>query len=209
VHPLGGAGGTDSNAALVRLLTDPTEQQQVIGGASRSPVLVQNPCIDAQYAVEKKFVPYQPLTLDDSGNILAGAWKQIVDERGCAASRVLNVLVIAQGAGKLAVVPLLPGTTRTDPRLQKDAIPYAMQALVIARGSAEANCTVEYVADTENLGEEGEALPGSKGRPWKELWTLQSCKQKALVPMRFTPDSTGTSISAGPTTAVRIVPLAP
>ena len=203
------AAPPDGNAVLVRLLSDPTEQQHVIGGASRSTVLVQNPCPGAQYSIEKKFVPYNALSVDDAGNILAGAWKQIVDEQGCGVSRVLNVMVVAQGAGKLAVVPLLPGASRADPILQKDAVRYAVQAVATAPGGREPNCTVGYIADTEYLGEEGETLPGAKGRPWKERWTLQSCTQKAIVPMHFIPDATGTSISAGPSTAVQIVPLVP
>jgi len=92
--------------------------------------------------------------------------------------------------------------------LQKDAMQYAVQALGTVAGGREANCTVGYVADTEYLGEEGEALPGSKGRPWKEVWILQSCTQKMRVPMQFIPDSTGTTITAGPGNAIEIVPLA-
>lgn len=203
------ASAPDAAAALVRLLGDPAEQQQVISGASRSAVLRQHPCSDAQFSIQKNYVPYRPVSFDDSGNLIAGAWKQMVNEQGCGASRVLNVMVVAQGPGKLSVVPILPGATHADPILQKDALRYAMAAVVATPGGNEPNCSVGYVADTEYLGEEGEMLPGSKGRPWKELWTVQSCKQKALVPMRFTPDSTGTSISAGPNTAVRIVPLAP
>ncbi|MGO9801970.1 MAG: hypothetical protein ACLPTM_10095 [Steroidobacteraceae bacterium] len=203
------AAAPDANAALARLLSDPNEQQQVISGASRSTVLVQNPCPGAQYSIEKKFVPYNALSVDDAGNVLGGAWKQTVDEQGCGVSRVLNVMLVAQGAGKLAAVPLLPGATRADPVLQKDAVRYAVQVTAAAPGGREPDCTVGYVADTEYLGEEGETLPGAKGRPWKELWTLQSCTQRALVPMQFIPDATGTSISAGPNTAVRIVPLVP
>lgn len=203
------AAAPDAAAAFVRLLADPAEQQQVISGAGRSAVLSQNPCDAAAFGIEPNYVPYQRVSFDDNGTIVSGAWKQMVDEHGCGASRVLNVVVVAQGAGKLTVVPLLPGATHADPVLQKDALRYAMVAVATTPGGNEPNCSVGYVADTEYLGEEGEALLGSKGRPWKEMWTIQSCKQKALVPMRFTPDPTGTSISAGPNKAVRIVPLTP
>lgn len=201
------AAPSDNNAAFARLLTDPAEQRQVIAGAGRSSVMLRNPCADARFAIEKKFVPYQPVRFDGDGRILAGAWKQSVGEQGCGVSRVLNVIVVAQEGGKLGIVPVLPGASHADPILQQDALKIALQAAATVPGGREADCTVSYVADTEYLGEEGETLAGAKGRPWKERWTLQSCTQKLLIPMRFIPDPSGTSISAGPSTAIEIVRL--
>src|SRR5919108_6279523 len=152
----------DDTAAFAKLLEDPTEQQHVISGAGRATVFLQNPCADARFSIEKKFVPYKPLSFDGSGTIISGAWKQIVEEQGCGASRILNVMVMAQAAGKLGVMPLLPGETRADPVLQKDGVKYALIALGTVPGGREPNCTVGYVADTKFLGEEGEVLPGAK-----------------------------------------------
>ena len=197
----------DDRATFAKLLSDPIEQQHVIGGAQRSTAFLQNRCGDARFSIEKKYAPYKATSFDGGGTIVSGTWKQTVEEQGCGASRILNVMVIALGAGRLAVVPLLPGATHADPVLQRDAVRYAVQALAAVPGGRERNCTVGYIANTEFLGCEGQALPGAKGPAWKELWTLQSCTQKVLVPMRFIPDSTGTSISAGPNTAIRIVPL--
>jgi len=196
----------DEPDSFTKLLRDPVEQQHVISGAGRATVFLQNPCADARFSIEQKFVPYRPLSFDSAGTIVGGAWKQIVAEQGCGAARILNVLVIAQGAGKLSFVPLLPGATTADPLLQKDAVKYAVQALATVPGGREPNCTVGYVADTEFLGKEREAIPGAKGPPWRELWTLQSCTQKMLVPMTFIPDSTGTTISV-PNKEIRVIPL--
>jgi hypothetical protein len=198
----------DDQAAFAKLLQDPREQQHVISGAGRTTAFLHNPCADARFSIEKRYVPYKPVSFDGSGTIVSGAWKQTVEEQGCGESRILNVMVVAQGVGNLAVVPLLPGDTHADPVLQHDAVRYAVQALATVPGGREPNCSVGYVADTKFLSQEGEALQGAKGPPWKELWTLESCTQKMLVPMRFIPDPTGTSISAGPGTAIRIVPLA-
>jgi hypothetical protein len=198
----------DDPALFARLLADPLQQQHVISGAGRATVFLQNPCADARFSIEKKFVPYKPVSFDGTGSIISGAWKQMVEEQGCGASRLLNVMVIAQGPGKLAVVPLLPGTTHADPALQQDGVKYAVAALGTVPGGREPNCTVGYVADTQFLGEDEPALPGAKGPSWKELWTLQSCTQKMVVPMRFIPDSTGTTISPGPNKAIEVVPLA-
>jgi hypothetical protein len=183
----------------------------VISTAGRSTVFLQDPCPDAKFAIEKRYVIYKPLSFSADGKVVAGAWKQIVEEQGCGTSRLLNVMLASQNDGKLAAVALLPGTTHADPILQKDAGRYVQIALSTTPGGRETNCAMLYVADTQFLEEEGEALPGAKGRPWKELWTLQSCTQKMLVPMRFIPDSGRTSISAGPAGpggAIQIIPLA-
>ena len=202
------AADEQAKRAFTKLLSDPVEQQHVISDAGQATVFLQNPCADARFSIEQKYVPYKPISFDSAGSIVAGAWKQIVEEQGCGAARILNVLVIAQGAGKLSFVPLLPGRTHADPVLQRDAVKYAVTALSTVPGGREPNCTVRYVADTEYLGEEGQPLPGVKASPWKELWTFQSCTQKMLVPIRFIPDPTGTTISAGPNTEIQVVSLA-
>ena len=205
---LSSAHAAENDVSFKKLLEDPGEQQNVINAAGRSTVFLQNPCAGARFSIEKTFVPYQAADFDATGALVSGSWKQSVDEQGCGATRTLNVMVVSKGLGKLAVVPLLPGGTRAEPLLQQDAVKYAVQALATVPGGREPNCKVGYIADTQFLGEEGQALPGSKGPAWKELWTLESCTQKMLIPMRFIPDSSGTSITAGPNTAIRIVPLA-
>jgi len=198
----------DDEIAFDRLLNDTIEQQHVINAARRATVFLQNPCADARFSIENELRRYKPPSFDSSGKIVSGAWRQSVAEQGCGASRILNVMLIVQGDGKLAVFPLLPGGTHADPLLQHDAVKYAMQSLATALGGLEPNCTVMYVADTEFLAKEMQALPGAKSPPWKELWTLQSRTQKMLVPMQFIPDPTGTTISAGPNSEIQVVPLA-
>jgi hypothetical protein len=195
----------DDTAALTRLLSDHEEQQHVISAAARSTVVLQNPCADAQFTIEPRYVLYRPLSFDDTGRITSGAWKQLVTQKGCGETRVLNVIIIAQGPGSLSTVPLLPGTTHADPVLQKDAVRIALQAMATVPGAREANCSIGYVADTQYGSEDGEALPGSKGPPWREIWTFRSCTQDVRVPIRFIPDATGTSISAGPNKAIQVV----
>jgi hypothetical protein len=203
------AHSAENDVSFKKLLEDPSEQRHVITAAGRSTVFLQNPCATARFAVQKTAVPYQAPNFDDTGALIAGSWKQSVDEEGCGTMRVLNVMVVSQGLGKLAVVPLLPGGTRADPILQQDAVKYAVRALATVAGGREPNCKVGYVADTQFIEEETQTLAaGAKSAAWKELWTLQSCTQKMLIPMSFVPDSSGTSISAGPNTAIRIESLA-
>jgi hypothetical protein len=207
IGTFGSIACADDLAEIAKLMADPVEQQHVLSVAGHSTVVLQNPCPAAQYSIEKKFSPYQPVTFDSTGKLVSGAWKQVVDEQGCGSKRVLNVLVWAQAANGLSVMPLLPGGTRADVALQKDAVKYAFQALATVPGGREANCQVDYVADTEFLQQEEATAPGGKGPAWQELWTLASCTQKMLVPVHFIPDATGTSISVGPNTAIKVLPL--
>ena len=197
----------DDSGLFAKLLSDPAEQQRVISAAGRSTVVLQSPCPSAQFRIANKFVPYKPVSFDGTGAIVSGAWKQIVQVEGCGRTRLLNVFVTVEGPNKLSAMPLLPGSTHADALLQKDAVKYAVVALATARGGREANCQIGYVANTEYLEQEKETLPGAKEPAWRELWTLASCTQKMIVPMHFIPDSTGTTISAGPGTDIKVVPL--
>ncbi len=198
----------DDRAAVAAFTANPTMQQRLLDAAERSTVVLQNPCPNAQYEIEQRYVPYRPVSLNNDGIMVSGAWKQPIDQTGCGIKRTLNVLVWAQESKGVSVVPLLPGTTHADFVLQKDAVGFAFQSLATVPGGREADCDVGYVADTEIVASEDTVLPGAKGPSWRELWTLASCTQKMLVPMHFIPDTTGTSISAGPNTAIKVMPLA-
>jgi hypothetical protein len=104
---------------------------------------------------------------------------------------------------------MLPGTTHAGPVLQRDAVGYAVQVVAAVPGGNDPNCKIGYVEDTEFVSQEDTAIQGGKEPPWRELWTLVSCVQKMQVPMAFIPDATGTSISAGPNKAVKVIPLGP
>jgi hypothetical protein len=155
-------------------------------------VVVSNPCASANFVILNQFVLVKPMAFDDSGLPTAGAWKQSVAEKGCGQNRLLNVLLWLDP--KANSMPLLPGTTRTDPILQKDAMPYAARAAQWP----EKNCKTGYMENTEFLKETGDPLEGARGKPWDELWTLASCTKKAKVTLHFIPDKTGTTIHTSP-----------
>ena len=193
----------DDNAQFMNLLAERAEQQRVVAAAQRSTVVLKNPCASAQYTLEPQVSIEMQASFDPSGRILAGAWKQTVSEKGCGASRVLNVFLYAEGPGSVATIPMLPGTTRTDMRLQHDAARY----VAIAAHVPEANCGTAYVADTAFLTRESAPQPGAKDPAWQESWTIITCTHKIEVPIRFIPDATGTTVSTGPNTAIKVTPL--
>ena len=180
---------------LQSVLSDPGVQQHALEVVKQSAVMVRNPCPTARFALTGKGTVYIALERDASGAIVKGAWKQEVLENGCGVTRTLNVLGVVQGPKKLGVAALLPGTTRAGPQLQKDAVKFA----VASAGGPEKNCNVGYVENTELVKLDGAPVAGASSPPWQEVWTLVSCTRRAHVSMRFTPESGGTQIVAGPT----------
>lgn len=196
----------DDRENLTKLLADPGIQQTIQRSALQSAVMVNHPCVDAKYTIENRIGILKPLEFDSTGLLISGAWKQPVSEEGCGTRRLLNVIVLMNADKKIAGGPLLPGSSHADPLLQRDSILSALSIAGIAAAEPADRCKIQYVADTEYVGEEGVALPGSKGRPWREFWTVVTCTKKSRVPMLFTPDATGTSFTGGPQTAVTVTP---
>ena len=177
--------------------------------AAQSAVLTHDPCPSAQFTILNKYIIVSPVRFDPSGGLVAGAWTQPVDEKGCGAAHLLNVLVLVKSDRSVASGALLPGTTHADPILQHDSMMGVYQATALAgRAAGESkDCKTVVVANTDFIAYETGVLPGAKGPPWLEKWTVITCTKQMIVPMRFIPDATGTSFSAGPSTAVKVTPL--
>jgi len=186
----------DDQALFSRFLSDPVQRQHVLDAAKRSSVVLNNPCPSAEFAINGKVAIHTPPQFDNSEQPISGAWKEEVVEKGCNLERLLNVYLIFDPNNKsLAVFPVLPGTSRTDLILQKDAQPHVAAAALKPQDQA---CNTKYIADTEFIRQKGEALQGAKGKPWDELWTMVICDKKALITMHFIPDKAGTAIVASP-----------
>jgi len=179
-------------SVMQAILADATAQQHVVDAAKKSTVFVQNRCPEAKFSVTGKIAIYTMPERDSSGAIAKGAWKEQVREEGCGTSRILNVLSSVPEPGKLNTVPLFPGTTRGVPLLQKDAVQYAFVAAKVTNK----DCNEGYVEDTAFVDQGDKPIAGGKGPPWRELWTIDVCGRETQVTMRFTPDSTGTTIGA-------------
>jgi len=187
-----GEGFADDNADFSKMVSDPTEQKQVLKVAMQSGVVLNNPCTSANISILNKFTFYKPVAFDSAGHPAAGAWKQSITEKGCGQDRLLNVFFWLDPNHSIRAMPLFPGTTHADPVLQKDA----MSQAAMAAQWPEKDCKTGWMENTEFLKETGAPLDGVKGKPWDELWTLASCTKKAQVTMHFIPDKTGTTIHA-------------
>ncbi len=197
------AASAQDQLIVQRLLADPGEQQHVLAAAKRSAVVADNPCPSARFSLTGPVVVFVRPEFDSAGDIAKGSWKQTVEEQGCGAKRVLNVLAVVRAPKTLATMPILPGTTRAGPQLQKAGVQFAAEAATTA-GVRARGCTGGYMADTRYLRQDGAPVDGAKDPPWSELWTLVMCERKAEVPMRFIPERAGTRIVAEP---ARVTPI--
>jgi hypothetical protein len=194
----------DDQANTARLFADPGVRQMTLTTAQQSAVVMNNPCPGAQATVSTDVVVFQPLVFDAAGQLQTGIWRQQVTLAGCGITRTLNVIGWKQAGQAIGMGALLPGGTHTDVLLQRDAIQQVDQLVKVTPGATEEGCAREYVADTRFVDRDTAPAPGAKSPPWREVWTLQTCTKRIEVPIRFIPDATGTTITAGPQNAVKV-----
>ncbi len=183
--------------ALSQLLVTPEHRAALLQAAHASDGPGMPACPSANYATTGEIGILQPVQANGAGKVTAGTWKESVQESGCGTTRLLNALTSVQPDGTLQTLPLLPGSTITDPRLQQDSVQYAAAGM----GDMPPGCDEGGVLNTRFVGLDGQppgTLPatGSPPKPWTEVWTLIACAKRAEVTMHFTPDATGTDIRA-------------
>ncbi len=140
-----------------------------------------------------KVTMLKPVSFGPNGLPSTGAWQEAFPVAGCGNDTILNFFFSASKDEKINTFIGLPGATIADPVLQKDAM---AEALTAAIRPETKDCKSVDVTNTEYLRETGAAVEGSKGPGWDELWTFGACAIKVQVTVHFTPDPTGTSISA-------------
>ena len=93
---------------------------------------------------------------------------------------------------KSRAIELLPGETKADPKLQRDAIRAAKAAVA---GANLPGCEKSWVTDTREI------QPYKDGNtPWSERWKFDLCGKSAEVEMSFTP-----AAGAGTSFGVKLV----
>jgi hypothetical protein len=99
-----------------------------------------------------------------------------------------SIMVIVEN-DQARAIELLPGETKADPRLQRDAIQIAKAAAATVGAT---DCNKSWTTDTKAV----EAYKDEQ-TPWVERWSFDVCGKPAVVEMSFLPgDGSGTSISA-------------
>ncbi len=132
----------------------------------------------------------QPLSFGADGVPDGGSWKEAFPVSGCGNDTTLNLYLFATSEERINVVVGLPGRTRAGLPLQRDAMPIAETGAALA----VPGCRTFGVDDTRPAEPDGvPPVPAARAvAPWREIWTMTGCGRVLEVPMRFTPDPTGT-----------------
>lgn len=139
----------------------------------------------------------RPVAFAGSGVPNAGMWKESFPVSGCGNDTTLNLYFVASADEKISAVVGIPGATRADPVLQKDAYFYAaLGAQTAAKGCTSFNVKHSTFDGFGTIDQpSSDPGPNNRFRPWHETWMLTGCGRTFAVPIQFAPDDTGTKIS--------------
>lgn len=195
-----GAGGALAQApspddAFVRFVHGSAYRERIASVAQAQHKTIGNGCADTRYEIPDELVPVGPITMGADGTPASGAWIQYVGSAGCGKTLQFRILVVYVAGQAPRYSPLFPGGTKADLVLGFDA--YKM--IVPILDSRFGKCgDLPMVTDTRFEEFTGPPVPDALHagqRPWRESWTLSSCKGRFKVPLQFQPDSTGTAFS--------------
>lgn len=153
----------------------------------RCPALVSSP---GQVTLHKV------VTFKDGAAPVSGEWVSRNAVKGCGNDTTLNIRFFFDDQGTLKSQNLLPGETIGNPKLQWDAMMYAL----MGAGSKVPDCKNSHVINTrfEAFGLKNPATsdPGdaARFRPWWETWIVAGCGRKFSVPLDFVPYEAGAHI---------------
>ena len=134
---------------------------------------------------ERMSALYEALPFPIQKDVFSWVERYLVD---CEPRAQRNLMIIVENDHARAI-ELLPGETKADPRLQRDAIG-AAKAMAAAENPQ--GCERSWTTDTRAV----EAYKDSK-TPWTERWSFDLCGKKAVVEMSFLPSpGAGTSYTA-------------
>ena len=139
--------------------------------------------------------PDAPPSVMRDSTVREASYHRILIE-GCGQRMLRNYLATILLDGTRRINELLPGSTVTDPVLQRDA----MQAATASASATARNCQQITARDSRFDGQDSEATAPRRTRPWAEIWLMDACGTMLTVPMRFTPTDRGTTFTASAAT---------
>ncbi len=181
-------------SAFVLLLAPGPTLAQAPGGAESAAAALQQArafiaSSNCPSATARAAAP--PVPLSDA-TVREASYHRILIE-GCGRRMQRNYLALVLPDGARRMVETLPGTTVTDPVLQRDA----MQAAMMAARTAAPNCAQIRPQGADFDGRDSEPNAPRRTQPWSETWVFDACGGMFAVPMRFSPTARGTSFTAG------------
>ena len=182
---------------LAKFMSTPEEAQMVHSYGLHDWQEIVPSCATPRLA-DAQVVVHEAPKFDASGRPVSGRWQVISHVQGCGETRIFNLMYIV-GPNGLTRLGTLPGTTIADPWLQKDGLMYAQMAMAQL---TPPGCDEHLFVDTAF--EAFETNLRGPARPWSEKWTIRACGVEGAVRMHFSPDATGTQITARTAETVRL-----
>jgi hypothetical protein len=133
------------------------------------------------------------LEVDDKGTAIAGAWRETIPGTACDEKRRFTVQVYVARQG-LRFITTFPGEADGNPELQQDTLKNIEMDFQILRFVTKRSCHLEVI-DTHLIGERSTMQDNGLLSPWQESWDVRTCGKVYVVPIKFIPDKSGTSIS--------------
>ncbi len=122
------------------------------------------------------------VSFGSNGQPNAGAWKVSFKISGCGNDTTFRIyFYVNNKSGEIDSIIAVPGETRGDITLQRDAVKYArMAASIVAK-----TCQTFNVKNTRL------DRAKSKNPSWREIWTMVGCNRTFDVPLTFSPSADG------------------
>ncbi len=186
---------TPVSPQLQALIDLPQHRLGVLGAAQATTGWVRTACANASYTPLPGAAVWVEPQFNADGAPVSGLWRESVIATGCGTTRILNAATFVSGPNVAHTMPVAPGTTRAKLALQMDSKTYVMAALQ----AAAPGCATAYLDNTAAVSAQPKSFGlygAATGAPWVENWTLKGCAVPATVQITFTPDATGTEITA-------------
>lgn len=191
-------GKTVFTPELTHYLASAEHEQAVLDAARRHNERLPDKCPSMAFSSTGLMAIFAPIRMGADARPVEGAWNEPVTASGCGSTKQFNVLTFVAPGQPIAEVALLPGDTKADPALQRDALVNVYQGAALHAK----DCQELIVTGTKFEAWEGEpvknALHGPNARPWRETWTVWACRRVVDVPIHFVPDERGTGFRVVP-----------
>jgi len=187
---------------LETYLTSPSYNAMISDMALRNERALSTGCLTS--TVEKRSnlqILQEPRFAGTQEAPVAGSWKDQVEINRCGRKAYHNFLFVAQPDKQPELVVLMPGTTRTNPVLQRDVLVYVGgQAKLLADQKCfgfELPRILNTAFEKENKPLKSDGTGKMTQGEWQEIWSYDVCGQKEdfRVLLRVKPDGTSEFIS--------------
>ncbi len=171
----GSASASDLEPAMQAYIASPARAAAMAATVRRMLPLAAAGCRTARPNGPSRTRVYEPLTFDEADRPVAGRFQESIPVDLCGETVVFNIMATAHPNGEVTRINLLPGMTRADATLQRDALGSAYKAATKGR-----TCRFPGVRTTQ-------AGPVMADGRWSEQWEIVACGERVPVTIQFIP----------------------